>query len=203
MKMNGMQRILFIMGCAYVMIGSAVLICFWGMSRYVGMMTTGIVIPLLFVALGIVFLVIVVRGISKKNRIIRHGTKYAAKIYGYVDNTSYTVNGSYPINVRVRYFDKNHVEREAILPACFDKGSGQYPIGLTIDIYEHHGEFGFDASSVRNEVLPGEQELMDDKLMNPSEVRLLAVNCPNCGASFQAATGYSNKCPYCGSYQNV
>ena len=29
------------------------------------------------------------------------------------------------------------------------------------------------------------------------------VSCRSCGASYQAAAGYTGRCPYCGSYQNV
>ena len=56
---------------------------------------------------------------------------------------------------------------------------------------------------IRDEILPGEQELMDDKPVDPSKLRMTAVQCPNCGASYQAAAGYTGRCPYCGSYHNV
>ena len=52
-------------------------------------------------------------------------------------------------------------------------------------------------------MLSGEQELMDDKPVDPSKLRMNAVQCPNCGASYQAAAGYTGRCPYCGSYHNV
>ena len=41
-----------------------------------------------------------------------------------------------------------------------------------------------------------------DKMKNDYD-DALALTCPNCGASFQAAAGYSSKCPYCGGYLNV
>lgn len=198
MKLNPLQKIFLIMGIGYIALGSAIFFTFLA----VGTITMAL-IPLLFMVAGAVFVAVVLYGLHKKKNIIRHGTKYPAKIYGYVENTSYTVNGNFTMNVKARYFDKNHVEREAILPTSFTQGSSQYPIGMTIDIYEYRGEFGFDELSVRNEVLPGEPELMDDKLMDPSKVKMVAIVCPNCGASFQAAKGYSNKCPYCESYYNA
>ena len=197
--MNGMQKILMIMGVAYIAIGGTFTVCFAGFDS-VGFF---LAIPLFFVALGIAFVAGVLISLSKKKKIIKHGHRYAAKIYGYVDNTAYMVNGRYTVNVKVHYFDENHVEREAIIPTAFERGSGMYPIGMTIDIFEYHGRFSFDPASVRNEVLPDELELMDDKPINPEQIRLVAVNCPNCGASFQAAAGYSSKCPYCGGYLNV
>ena len=103
----------------------------------------------------------------------------------------------------VHYFDSYHVEREAIIPTGFTRGAGMYPIGLTIDIFEYNGKYGYDPDSVRDERLPGEEELMDDKPVAPDQLRLVAVRCPNCGSSFRAATGYSSKCPYCGNYLNV
>ena len=73
----------------------------------------------------------------------------------------------------------------------------------TMDIYEYQGKYGWDPDSVRDEILSGEQELMDDKPVDPSKLRMTAVQCPNCGASYQAAAGYTGRCPYCGSYHNV
>ena len=74
---------------------------------------------------------------------------------------------------------------------------------MTITIYEYQGKFNFDPASVRDEVIPGEAELMDDKPLEPEKLKMVAVTCKNCGASYQAATGYSSRCPYCGGYQNV
>ena len=73
------------------------------------------------------------------------------------------VNGRFPVNVIVHYFDKNQIEREAVIPTAFEKGASTYPIGMTMDIYEYQGKYGWDPDSVRDEILPGEQELMDDK----------------------------------------
>ena len=113
------------------------------------------------------------------------------------------VNGRFPVNVIVHYFDKNQIEREAVIPTAFEKGASTYPIGMTMDIYEYQGKYGWDPDSVRDEILSGEQELMDDKPVDPYKLRMTAVQCPNCGASYQAAAGYTGRCPYCGSYHNV
>lgn len=61
----------------------------------------------------------------------------------------------------------------------------------------------FYSLSQKKKVLPGEDELMDDKPVAPDKLQIVAVTCPNCGSNFQAATGYSSKCPYCGGYINV
>ena len=90
------------------------------------------------------------------------------------------VNGRFPVNVIVHYFDKNQIEREAVIPTAFEKGASTYPIGMTMDIYEYQGKY-----------------------VDPSKLRMTAVQCPNCGASYQAAAGYTGRCPYCGSYHNV
>ena len=202
--MNAAQKILLIMGIFYVVIGGTIALAFLGFGGAVGLNAGGfIAIPLLFVVLGIAFIAGVLMSVSKKKKITKQGRHYLAKIYSYVNNTSYMVNGQYTVNVKVHYFDENHVEREAILPTSFPKGSNMYPIGMTIDIFEYQGQYGFDPKSVRNEVLPGEIELMDDKPVSPEQIHLVAVRCPSCGSSFQAAAGYASKCPYCGSYLNV
>lgn len=201
--MNSMQKILVMIGGVFAGIGGIMTIIFASVANEMKGLGGFILLPIGFVVLGLAFIMSVVCSNAKQKKIIRCGDKYAAKIYSYVENTSYMVNGEYTLNVNVHYFDKNKIEREAILPTEFAKGSNLFPIGMTIDIYEYQGKFGFDPKSVRNEVLPGEQELMDDKPVDPNQLQLIAVNCPNCGASFQAAAGYSSKCPYCGSYLNL
>lgn len=196
--MSFMQKILLFMGVIYVLIGGTVGLIFAAVGLGIFVM-----IPLIFVVLGLGFILGVCRTVAKKKAIITKGKKYTGKIYGYVENTSYTVNGRYTINVKVRYFDENRIEREAVLPTAFSDGNGQYPIGMTIDFFEYKGKYGFDEKSVRNEVLPGEAELMDNKPLEPDKITVVAVECPNCGASFQAMKGYTERCPYCGSYHNV
>lgn len=201
--MNSVQKILLFIGGMFAAIGAMVSIVFIGVSSAAGESGVFVVIPLGFVFIGLGFIIGVIISIVNKKIIIKRGNKYVAKIYGYVDNTSFLENGEFTQNVKVHYFDHMHIEREAILPTSFAKGSNLYPIGMTIDIYEYHGKFGFDPKSVRAEILPGEEELMDDKPVSPDQVQLVAAICPNCGSSFQAAAGYSSKCPYCESYLNV
>lgn len=201
--MNSVQKILLFIGGMFAAIGAMVSIVFIGVSSATGESGVFVVIPLGFVFIGLGFIIGVIISIVNKKIIVKRGNKYVAKIYGYVDNTSFLENGEFTQNVKVHYFDRMHIEREAILPTSFAKGSNLYPIGMTIDIYEYHGKFGFDPKSVRGEILPGEEELMDDKPVSPNQVQLVAVTCPNCGSSFQAAAGYSSKCPYCESYLNV
>ena len=202
--MNTAQKILMILGTAFTAFGVIMTICFTGVGSLQEVQIDEVIlIPLLFLVIGISFITGVLVSISKKKKIVKYGHRYAAKIYSYVDNTSYMVNGQFPVNVKAHYFDENHVEKEAILPTSFAKGSDQYPIGMTIDIFEYRGKFSFDPKSVRDETLPGEEELMDDKPISPEQIHLIAVRCPSCGSSFQAAPGYYSKCPYCGGYLNV
>lgn len=197
--MNIAQKILMIMGVSYIVIGGVITVALAG-SGQAGLF---IVIPLFFVVLGIAFVCGVLISIVKKKKISKLGRKYPAKIYGYVNNGSYKVNGCYTMNTKVHDFDENGVEREAVLPTAFAKGANMYPIGMTIDIFEYQGKYDFDPQSVRNEILPRENELMDDKPIEPEKMTIVAASCQNCGATYQAAKGYSNKCPYCGSYHTV
>lgn len=203
--MNMAQKILLIIGIVFAAVGAmvAVVFVFAGIGMAFQEMGVFLVLPLFFIVLGVCFIAAVLTGMHKKSVIVKKGTRYAAKIYSYTENTAYTVNGRFPVNVVVRFFDRNQVRREAVIPTAFEKGAGAYPIGMTMDIYEYQGKYGWDSQSVRDEILPGEQELMDDKPVDTSKLRMKAVQCPNCGASYQAAAGYTGKCPYCGSYYNV
>lgn len=162
-----------------------------------------IVIPIFFLIIGIGLIISVLVSVSKKKEVEKKGKKYPAKIYGYIENTSVRVNSRYLIDTKVHYFDEKHIEREAVISTAFNRGSSKYPIGMTIDIYEYNGKYGFDPKSVRNEILPGENELMDNKPIEPERITTVAVECKNCGASFQAVKGYTEKCPYCGSIYNT
>jgi hypothetical protein len=202
-EMGVIYFILGIMGAAYVIIGGGVFLVFitsGGFAEAGG----AVFMPLIFVVIGIGFLAGIVIHKSVKGRIRKKGKKYVAKVYSYVENTSFTVNNSYTVNTVVHYFDETHTEREAVIPTCFEKGSSKMlPIGMTVDIYCYRDKYDYDPKSVRSEYLPGEEELMDDKPVDPMQLKMVAVSCPNCGSSFQAATGYSSKCPYCGSYINA
>ncbi len=192
------------MGVFFILIGGTVGAIFIATSyRMDADLLSFVMIPLLFVIIGIVLVVIAARMILKARAVIKKGKRYPAKIYGYVEDTSVTINDRYPTNVIVHFFDENHVEREAVIPTSIPSGTGGYAIGMTMDIFEYRGKFSWDKQSVRFEELPGEAELMDDKPIAPDETHLIAVTCPTCGASYQAVKNYSNKCPYCGHYQNI
>lgn len=198
--MNTLEQILIFMGALFIAIGGLVSTIF---VVAFGEFDVFILIPFLFVIIGACFVGGVVTVRAKKKRIITKGKKYSAKIYGYEKNFSMTVNDQYPYDTKVHYFDENGIEREALIPTGITGGSSKYPIGFTIDIYELNGKYNYDPKSVRDEILPGEKELMDDKPVDPEKLKVIAVSCPSCGASFEAAEGYSNKCPYCGGFINA
>lgn len=197
--MNTAQKIFGILGLAFVLLGGVLTGAYvmeegWNKEAFV---------PLLFAVFGVIFLVIVITGLMKQRRIRTKGRKYPAKIYSYVPNTAVVVNETYMMNTKVHYFDEHHIEREAVIPTSFSPGSEEYPIGMTMDIYEYQGKYSFDPDSVRDERLPGEEELMDNKPVNPEKLNMVAVTCQSCGASYSAAAGYTGRCPYCGTYQTV
>lgn len=197
------QKSLLILGSIFTGLGTLCAILFFTMNTILHASPLFVLFPFVFVVIGLGFIIGVLVSVRKKTNIQKYGVRYPAKIYNYVKNTSYMVNGRYPVNTVVHYFDNYHVEREAVLPTSFCQGSSMYPIGMTIDIFEYRGKYSYDPASVRYEILPGEQELMDNKPINPAEVQMVAVTCPYCGASFKKAAGYVEKCPYCGSYQNT
>ena len=199
--MNSAQKICMIVGAGFAGIGLFMTVLFMFAFDEVDVF---LLIPLMFVVIGLCFIVTILVMLHNKKMIRVHGEKYAAKIYGYVQNTSYRVNDQFTWNVKVHYFDSYGIEREAILPTSISGGAdSMFPIGMTIDIYEYNGRYSYDPASVRGERLRREEELMDNKPIDPEQLHLIAVRCSNCGASYKAATGYASRCPYCGGYQNV
>jgi len=194
-----MKSILLIMGLGFTFLGTVVGITLIAASDewFVGL------IPLVFVVVGLAMTIGVIKSMLAQRRIKTKGRHYKAKIYSYVDDTSVLVNGAYLVNCKVHYFDEFGVEKEGIIPTAFSRGSNQYPIGMTIDIYEYQGKFQFDKGSVRDEVLDREDELMDDKPLERSNIRMVAISCQSCGISYEAVSGYTASCPYCGAHINA
>lgn len=188
---------LLIIGGAFSLMGLITLIVFVSVDFGVF-----ILIPLLFLIIGLIMLASVFGYMSKKRAVKAKGIRYTGKIYGYIENRSVMVNGQFTVNVKVRYFDSSHVVREAIIPTSFAKGSNQYPVGMTIDIFEYNGQYSWDKASIRSQTIWGEEELMDNKPLEPDKLALVAAQCPNCGAFFEAYKDYSSRCPYCGSAVN-
>lgn len=161
--MNIVQKILMIMGLAYIAIGGVITIVFAG-SGQAGLF---IMIPLFFVVLGIVFVCGVLFAISKKKRISEFGKKYPAKIYGYVNDTSYMVNGSYPVNTKVRYFDETGVKREAIIPTI----ASHLKLYIWIEMFEFY-------SGIRSSELPGDTFLRSITSQTPGRQNFVkGINC--------------------------
>ena len=137
---------------------------------------------------------------SRKDKKIleEKGRKYTGKIYSYVESHGIMVNDAYPVNIKVRFFDEKNIKREVLIPTEFIKGSGEFPIGATIDIIIGGGKASWVKDSVRFETLENEEELMDNKPLNAEEIEEVEVCCPKCGGAFKATRGYVYVCPYCG-----
>ena len=112
------------------------------------------------------------------------------------------INDTYPINTKVRYFDEYNTEREVIVPTGFLRGSGDFPIGATIDIIVLGLDCTWVKNSVRYEHIDREEELMDNKPLDPALREVVAVTCNHCAATFMATKGYVSICPYCGNQIN-
>jgi len=205
------RKILLIVGGAFAGLGLIVglplgILAFLGMVATRGSIFGGLAVllgMLSFLIIGIIMIATVMISYAKEKEVREKGTRYPAKIYSYVEDKSLVVNDDFLVNVKVHYFDSNGEEREAIIPTKFSKGTAEYPIGMTIDIFEYKGRYNFDKSSVRAEVLDREDELMDDKPIDRAGVKLIAITCSNCGASFEAVQGYTAKCPYCSSVMDA
>lgn len=157
-----------------------------------------ILMGIIFAAIGGGILLSQIKKSMKRREVNQKGRRYTGKIYGYVEDKSCTMNGGYLMNTKVHYFDEKGIEREAIIPTGFAKGTGDYPIGATIDIIALGSSYTWDKDSVRYERIAREDELMDNKPLDPEKLIMVAVSCPHCGASFTAAKGYVCTCAYCG-----
>lgn len=193
--MKAAYKVFLLVGTIFVFVGLLVTTVFFANRNVFGWFS---LFPMIFFFTGLALLVPPIRSIFQNRKIIKNGTRRLAKIYDYVEDTSATVNGAYPVNTVVRYFDSYGKEREAILETSFLRGSNEYPIGMTIDIYEYGQKTGYDKNSVRSETIPGEEKLMDNLPLYNAATEVIAVECRSCGASFCATKGYVSKCPYCG-----
>lgn len=160
-------------------------------------------IGIVFGAIGGGILISLIKARAKRKTIEKKGKRFSGKIYGYVDDTSFVMNGAYLVNTKVHFFDEEGIEREAIVPTRFTKGTADFPIAATIDIIEHNGKYTWVPGSVRYTHIDREEELLDDKPVAPDKIKMVAVSCQSCGVSYTAAAGYAAKCPYCGAATNV
>lgn len=112
------QKLLMIIGIIFTSVGAFILALTLGLNLFLHEGALFMILPIAFLTTDLGFIIGVLIGVRKKSNIRKRGTRYAAKIYGYVQNTSYVVNGRYPLNTVVHYFDNYHIEREAILPSC-------------------------------------------------------------------------------------
>ncbi len=198
--MKGAYKVFLLIGAIFSLVGIIITTAFFANREVFGWFC---LFPLIFLFVGIAFIILPIRQIRMNKMIVKNGRRISAKIYDYCEDTSATVNGAYPVNTVVRYFDLNGKECETILETGFLRGSNEFPIGMTIDIYEYNGKIGYDRDSVRSETITGEEELMDNKPINTAGMEVVAIECKNCGASFCATKGYVSKCPYCGKLINA
>jgi len=202
--MGSGDKVFILIGGMFAGIGSVLTVIFIGLGSAVGSEAGFFVaIPLFFVVLGTCFIVTPIISKGNRKKIVKNGKKYPAKIYGYTKNHSYTVNGCYPTDTKVHFFNDMGEEREVVLATRCTGGEGLMPIGMTVDVYEYKGKFAWDDKSLRSETLYREAELMDNKPIDPSKLNIVAVKCKACGATFEAAKGFTGQCPYCGGFTNA
>lgn len=199
--MNDSEKFLVMFGSIFLSVGSLVLfvgiVLILGLGELFGS-SICILLGFVFAAVGGGILISQLKAISKRKKVAKTGRRYTGKIYGYVEDKRAIVNNDYLVNIKVHYFDETGIEREAVIPTGFTKGSGDYPIGATIDIVALGSAYSWDKNSVRYEHIDREEELMDNKPLDPKLINMVAVSCPHCGASFRAAKGYVCTCAYCG-----
>lgn len=204
--MNESEKFLTMFGSIFGGIGVLMLVVGIGIIAGTGGLFGGgmpLLMGIIFASIGFGVMIPQLKSASRRKQISNTGTKYTGKIYGYLEDKGCTMNGDYLINIKVHYFDEYGTEREAVIPTGFTRGSGEYPIGATIDIVGMGTEYAWDKNSVRYEVIDREDELMDDKPINVGALAMTSITCPGCGATFAATKGYVSRCPYCGGTTNA
>lgn len=88
MKMNMAQKIILIVGGAFAGIGAVLTVIFGSVGIVFRPMRAFLALPLFFLILGICFIAAMLMGQHKKSLIVKNGTRYAAKIYSYTENTA-------------------------------------------------------------------------------------------------------------------
>ena len=138
-------------------------------------------------------------GISAERRaekIVESGTAYMGKIYDYVEDHEYIVNGQPTLSVIVRYMKDGVVKQAAARTGQPD--TAQYPRGATVSISILNGEAAIIPGSVSNAAIPDEALLMDRDIDAEKLSTSIGAACPNCGATLMVPVGMSTVCPYCG-----
>ena len=83
--MNYTQKILLIVGTVFTAIGSVFTLIFFGIrSIFSDDLTPFLLLPLLFVVLGLSFIIGVAATVRRQSLIRKKGTRYAASYSGYV-----------------------------------------------------------------------------------------------------------------------
>lgn len=180
---------------AFFMILGAVLSAIMGFAIGGG----GLIFGVLFILIGGLFFFLGQSALQRKAKVLEEGKRYRGKIYAYRPDHSIKINDAPAVSVVVRYFDDKGDEREAVCPTGSNDVS-IFPVGASVTFAVHEGRYAVDDTSVGVDKLEREEELMDDRLATAEHAHLIAVGCKNCGASYQAVEGYSNRCPYCGTY---
>ena len=162
--------------------------------------TIGVIIGIIFSITGGVIIGGAIKNNARRKEILNNGIKYTGKIYEHIEDKSVMVNEGYLINIKVRYFDEDETEREAIIPTKFTQGSGAFPIGATIDIVRLGTEYTWVDNSVRFDKINREDELMDDNTV--THKKIIGITCKACGANFTTNKGYASKCPFCDTLTN-
>ncbi|WP_027203603.1 zinc ribbon domain-containing protein [Butyrivibrio fibrisolvens] len=157
---------------------------------------------LLFFTIGGVFFGIGLKQLFKRNKILKKGTTYYAKIVAYEEDSRILVNGRPLNNIVVRYYDKcGRMNNATVSPNGSVKGG--FPLGGTVEIVEYEGETILKSKKAVNMKIQGEENLMmsyNGGAVSVDQIRPESYYCPHCGANLMIPRGQTVKCPYCDSF---
>ena len=93
--MKGAYKAFLLIGAIFSFVGIIITTAFFANREVFGWFC---LFPLIFLFMGIAFIILPIRQIRRNKMIIKNGRRISAKIYDYCEDTSATVNGAFPVN---------------------------------------------------------------------------------------------------------
>lgn len=191
-------------GLLFVVLGAVIglVLAIVGSQEHEGMLTLmAVAFLVMFCGIGGFFAWYGNNLLHRDDEIVAKGANYLAKVFGYEEDHSLTMNGAPVLVLVVRYFEQGEIRQASVNTGVVDKTL--YPIGSTVTIRVYEGRVALVPGSCSSSRIEGEDDLMNpdfDPLGIQSSVN---VDCPNCGASIVVPLGMSRICPYCNTKVSI
>ena len=156
----------------------------------------GVMFLAVFCGVGGLLAKIGISTLRREQDIAEQGTAVMGKIFDYVPDYQYTVNGSPTLSLIVRYKQDGIIRQATVRTGQPD--TAEFPRGATVTISILNGEAVLIPGSISDTKLPDEENLLNPDI-DPEKIHAsIGAACPACGANLTVPVGMSAICPYCG-----